>query len=1032
MKKQSALVLLILSFVYNAFGQSFGAHHIVTSGSLPVSVKSIEVLDLNQDGELDILANGNGNKIYYLENKGGQEFKVLQELTEVYNFELNETKFSDINNDGLIDIVYSRYDYWDQLAWLINTGDNRFIFAESIFNLTQAGWETVSFSLADLNGDNIDDVVIGCNENDYNLQFRINNGEGTFGPLVSLINDGKLAAYQCIDFDNDEDIDIIYSSKNPYRLVASINNGNGGFTEEVIIDTNALNPAHGFQSFDSDGDNDVDIMAFSNDTISLFRNDGGNAFTRIILTNDSTFHAYNGIIIRTLDIDNDGDLDLINNFFEILENAGNNDFQYKKDENFPFYTSCLEVTDLNKNADEDIIYEYGDGGIRYIEDATFENLPYGKTITSQVNRPKYPAYQKINDDEFPDICIFDYYSNFVFYLNNGHGEFPDTITTEMLHVYAGHVAFFDIDKDGFCDIASYGDHEYDGFSDSSNFKLARNNGDNTFTTFYVDDFNDLKNRLTLFLDYNNDGLLNAIALDQSYIGTDTILLFNVNQDYTISCYDTISFTSPIEIENLKFYDVDQNGQNDIMFNDDGKLYIVYSFDGRFENQLDIVLFSAERILDFETANLDNDSIKELLITTGNNLTVMEDFNGSPPANSYVLQIDDYPRRLIAADMNNDGIDEVICISYDKINLLKNIQNDSFEKEDYDYFQYPPSGLTLPFVFSDIDSDGDDDLLCTYHLESDISWFENAYLDAHYTPFPEDAAVWTEQNAIVEGDPPQTWTSLYATESDTFLLDHSYTNIYEYYLNPATFDTIRQLYASIRQDIQEKKVFVIRHYLSENNERLLLDFKANVGDTVVLDAYYWDSDPLSTDSIFVVDSISTTTLNNGKETNVFYLSNHKTPFPVTQTLIEGVGSIANPFGPVTDLVNKKPSAFGEFCCPDYLLCLSINDEAVYVLNNETSCKQLEVWTSVQSYDQDAEFEVYPNPAKDKLNIKLSEKPSTNYEVILYNNLGMKVSHIISDKNSDRQTLNIGGLEPGVYHITLKTGKGFYSSKFIKMK
>jgi len=72
----------------------------------------------------------------------------------------------------------------------------------------------------------------------------------------------------------------------------------------------------------------------------------------------------------------------------------------------------------------------------------------------------------------------------------------------------------------------------------------------------------------------------------------------------------------------------------------------------------------------------------------------------------------------------------------------------------------------------------------------------------YVPFPMLDATWTEQNEIYE--PIQTWTSLYKTETDTLLLNNTYRNIYEYYIHPNSFDTIRELYASIRQDTAKKK------------------------------------------------------------------------------------------------------------------------------------------------------------------------------------------------------------------------------------
>ncbi len=289
-------------------------------------------------------------------------------------------------------------------------------------------------------------------------------------------------------------------------------------------------------------------------------------------------------------------------------------------------------------------------------------------------------------------------------------------------------------------------------------------------------------------------------------------------------------------------------------------------------------------------------------------------------------------------------------------------------------------------------------------------FQNTLKSQDYIPFPENNATWTEQNAIYEGNPPQVWTSLYITETDTLLLDKAYKNIYEYYLNPNNFDTIRELYASIRQDTSEKKVFIIRHYFSENTERLLLDFNADVGDTLILDAYYWDIDPINTDSTFILDSISEIVLSNNQTHRVQYLSNHNESLPVSQTIIEGVGSIFNPFGPATDLVNKNHGK-SEFCCPDQLLCLTVNGENIYTSNDESDCLELSVWTSAITAYQKATVYFYPNPIDDICHIQINDEYAQEKRLEIIDLWGRKVLYRKFYQNDF--TIDLSKLESGTY-------------------
>lgn len=294
----------------------------------------------------------------------------------------------------------------------------------------------------------------------------------------------------------------------------------------------------------------------------------------------------------------------------------------------------------------------------------------------------------------------------------------------------------------------------------------------------------------------------------------------------------------------------------------------------------------------------------------------------------------------------------------------------------------------------------------------------------YHLFPEKDACWTIQNAIYEGNPPQTWTSLYFIETDTFLLNKFYKNVYEYYLNPTTFDTIRSLYASIRQDTLGKQVFIIRHYFSESSERKLLDFDIYVGDTVLLDAYFWELNPQGSDSIFIVDSISDIILSNGKISNQYYLSNHDNNFPVSQILIEGVGSIFNPFGPVNALVNKIRK--DELCCPDYLLCLTSMGENVYVYNDYSDCQKLTTWTTIENNLEELIINIFPNPVNDFLNLELN--PKFGYlQLSVFDLIG---NLVINEKISDRTAnIDLRKIKSGQYLIRLMNSNTVKTCKII---
>lgn len=71
----------------------------------------------------------------------------------------------------------------------------------------------------------------------------------------------------------------------------------------------------------------------------------------------------------------------------------------------------------------------------------------------------------------------------------------------------------------------------------------------------------------------------------------------------------------------------------------------------------------------------------------------------------------------------------------------------------------------------------------------------------------------------------------------------------------------------------------------------------------------------------------------------------------------------------------------------------------------------------------ELILYPNPAKDIVNFKTTEKIS---EVKLFDQLGRQ----IATKNIDNNQLNIKNLKTGVYYLLIKTDQNIYTKKLIK--
>ncbi len=80
-----------------------------------------------------------------------------------------------------------------------------------------------------------------------------------------------------------------------------------------------------------------------------------------------------------------------------------------------------------------------------------------------------------------------------------------------------------------------------------------------------------------------------------------------------------------------------------------------------------------------------------------------------------------------------------------------------------------------------------------------------------------------------------------------------------------------------------------------------------------------------------------------------------------------------------------------------------------------------------------IKIYPNPAKDKINIEFGLDEDANVSFTMANLMGQTVKEIISSdftKGKQTQSISLQGLAPGVYFVGIKTPSGYSQFRFIK--
>ena len=270
---------------------------------------SIFAADLDGDDDMDVLSvSANLDLVVWYENLDGQGNFGGRQIISSNAVGASSAIAVDIDNDGDMDII-SASDF-SGLAWYENTDGQGTFSAEITISNTVNNNRSVF--AGDLDGDDDLDLVINASGADRLLWFENLDGLGNFGPAIAI---APTTLYPntvfCVDVDMDTDLDILTVIP-ASNIVAWHENldGLGNFGTEQIISTAPDAPWSAY-GVDLDDDNDIDVLSASagDNRIAWYENlDGQGTFGPI---QDISTNAVSARSVIASDIDNDGDMDVL-------------------------------------------------------------------------------------------------------------------------------------------------------------------------------------------------------------------------------------------------------------------------------------------------------------------------------------------------------------------------------------------------------------------------------------------------------------------------------------------------------------------------------------------------------------------------------------------------------------------------------------------------------------------------------------------------------------------------------------------------
>jgi hypothetical protein len=537
------------------------------------------------------------------------------------------------------------------------------------------------------------------------------------------------------DIDNDGDMDIISAAYDDDKIAWYESDGasDPSFTARTI--TTSADGARSVYAADIDNDGDIDVLSAStlDNKIAWYENDGASdpSFTARTITTS----ANGAWSVYAADIDNDGDMDVVSASYSDdkiawYESDGASDPSFTARTITTSADGAISVyaADVDNDGDIDVVSaSYSDDKIAWYESNGASDPSFtARTITTSADGPRSVYAADIDSDGDIDVLSATYSDNKIAWYENGLSAFGDptfgsaNITTSADAAASVYAA--DIDNDGDLDVvsASYSDdkiawYESDGAADPSfTARTITTSADGAYSVYAAD--------------VDNDGDMDVVSAS---VTDDKIAWYENDGAADPSFTDRTITTSADGASDVYAADIDNDGDIDVVYasrNDDKIAW--YENDGAADPSFTTrtISTSADFAFTVYAADIDNDGDMDVISGSflDDKIAWYENDGAADPSFTArtITTSADAAASVYAADIDNDGDLDVLSASKDDDKIAW-YENDGAADPSFTARTITTSADGAHSVYaSDIDNDGDIDVLSAGYSDNKVTWYEN--------------------------------------------------------------------------------------------------------------------------------------------------------------------------------------------------------------------------------------------------------------------------------------------------------------------